>query len=106
MIIKIPNRNKTVSGIAPQIANYHCHMVDIPPFSKAQRLYQHKCVEGFEPSNLDILEVKSPVGFEPTFLGLQSRALTSLAMRTFSSIVRRSFILNTIPSQIISYGSS
>lgn len=51
MIIKIPNRNKTVSGIAPQIANYHCHMMDIPPFSKAQRLYQHKCVEGFEPSN-------------------------------------------------------
>lgn len=49
MIIKIPKRNKTVSGIAPQIVNYHCHMVDIPPFSKAQRLYQHKSVEGFEP---------------------------------------------------------
>ena len=50
MIIKIPNMNKTVSGIAPQIVNYHCHMVDIPPFSKAQRLYQHKSVDGFEPT--------------------------------------------------------
>lgn len=50
MIIKIPKRNKTVSGIAPQIVNYHCHMVDIPPFSKAQRLYQHKSVDGFEPT--------------------------------------------------------
>lgn len=57
MIIKIPKRNKTVSGIAPQIVNYHCHMVECPPFSKAQRLYQHKSVDGFEPTNEEILEV-------------------------------------------------
>ena len=77
-----------------------------PSFSIRVKRYQPKYVMGFEPTNLDILEVKSPVGFEPTFLGLQSRALTSLAMRTCSSIVRRSFILNTISFKIISYGSS
>lgn len=54
MIIKIPNRNKTVSGIAPQIVNYHCHMVVYPPFSKAQRQYQYKSVEGFEPPNSEV----------------------------------------------------
>lgn len=57
MIIKIPKRNKTASGIAPQIVNYHCHMVEYPPFSKAQRLYQPKSVDGFEPTNEEISEV-------------------------------------------------